>query len=299
MDSKPRLQSSPKVTHERQMHMSVAISDPMLPQPFLVQHLRRETADTFTLTCSPPAGMPDLPFAPGQFNMLYAFGVGEAPISISGDPAHPGTLVHTIRAVGNVTKALCRLQRGASLGVRGPFGAPWPVAEVQGSDVLIIAGGLGLAPLRPALYYLLDHRLDYGNMELIYGARTPQDLLYRRELERWRGRFDLRVHVTVDAAGSDWRANVGVVTTIISRARFDPLHTVALICGPGVMMRFTVLELLNHGVKPENIYISMERNMKCGLGLCGHCQLGPTFICKDGPVFRYDRFKAWFDKREV
>ncbi|MDP3182886.1 MAG: FAD/NAD(P)-binding protein [Desulfobaccales bacterium] len=271
----------------------------MLPEPYLVQKVRRETADTFTLALTPNAGGETFAFAPGQFNMLYAFGVGEVPISISGAPGHSDILVHTVRAVGNVTQAICRAKPGEMLGVRGPFGTSWPVAAAQGSDLVIIAGGLGLAPLRPAIYYLLAHRAAYGNIELIYGARTPKDLLYRRELERWRGRFDFRVHVTVDAAGADWRGNVGVVTNIIGRTRFDPAHTVALICGPGVMMRFCVLELLNHGVKAENIYISMERNMKCGLGLCGHCQLGPTFICKDGPVFAYDRLKGWFDKREV
>jgi len=279
--------------------MAVSLPEPMIPQLYAVQKKGRETADTFTLTLTPLSGGESFTFAPGQFNMLYAFGVGEAPISISGDPAHPETLVHTVRRVGNVTGAICKLKRGEVLGVRGPFGTSWPVAAASGQDVLVVAGGLGLAPLRPALYHLLARRAAYGNLELIYGARTPQDLLYRRELERWRGRFDLRVHVTVDASGSDWRGNVGVVTAIIPRARFDPEHTLALICGPGVMMRFTVLELLSHGVRPEMIFISLERNMKCGLGLCGHCQLGPTFICKDGPVFRYDRIKEWLDKREI
>ena len=185
------------------------------------------------------------------------------------------------------------------MGVRGPFGVPWPVTQVAGNDVLIIAGGLGLAPLRPALYYLLQRRGEYGNVEVIYGARTPKDLLYFKELERWRGRFDLRVHVTVDQADTEWHTNVGVVTKIIDRARFDPPSTAALICGPGVMMRFTIMELMKHGLTPEQIYISMERNMKCGIGLCGHCQWGPFFICKDGPVFRYDRVKDWFERREV
>jgi NAD(P)H-flavin reductase len=146
---------------------------------------------------------------------------------------------------------------------------------------------------------VLAHRADYGKVELIYGARTPADLLFRRELERWRGRFDLRVHVTVDSAGPDWRGNVGVVTTIMPRARFDPKNTVALICGPGLMIRFTVQELLGRGVEAENIYVSLERNMKCGLGLCGHCQLGPTFICKDGPVFSYSFIREWLEKREI
>jgi NAD(P)H-flavin reductase len=279
--------------------MSANLPDPMIPTPFVVQKVKRETADTYTLDLARADGAANFAFAPGQFNMLYAFGAGEAPISISGDPARPGTLVHTVRDVGNVTRAICRLKRGGVLGVRGPFGVPWPVDRVAGEDVLIIAGGLGLAPLRPALYHLLNHRGEFGNIEVIYGARTPQDLLYPRELEHWRGRFDLRVHVTVDAAEADWRSNVGVVTKIIGRARFDPPSTVALVCGPGVMMRFTVLELMNHGLQPEQVYVSMERNMKCGIGLCGHCQWGPFFVCKDGPVFRYDRIKDWFDRREV
>ncbi len=279
--------------------MTFSLFDPMTPQLFRLQNLHRETGDTYTLTLAPENPEEILSFAPGQFNMLYAFGVGEAPISISGNPDQPQILHHTIRAVGQVTNALCRGKVGTHLGVRGPLGAPWPVAEAQGNDVIIVAGGLGLAPLRPAIYYLLAHRGAYGSLELIYGARTPQDLLYRRELERWRGRFDMRVHATVDTASNDWRGNVGVVTALIPRARFDPYHTVALVCGPGVMMRFTVRELLNHGVRPECIFLSMERNMKCGLGLCGHCQWGPHFVCKDGPVFRYDRIQDWLDRREV
>jgi NAD(P)H-flavin reductase len=274
-------------------------AEPMLPLPYRVLKVGRETADTFTLTLAPASGSRGFSFAPGQFNMLYVFGVGEVPISISGDPDRPETLVHTVRAVGAVSRAICGLKKGDTLGVRGPFGAPWPVAQAPGLDVLVIAGGLGLAPLRPAVYHLLARRPEYGNLELIYGARTPEDMVYRQELERWRGRFDFRVHVTVDAARGDWRGNVGVVPNIISRARFDPDQTMALICGPGVMMRFTVQELLSQGLKMENIYLSMERNMKCGLGLCGHCQLGPFFVCKDGPVYSYDRLRDWFLTREV
>jgi NAD(P)H-flavin reductase len=279
--------------------MTAISPDPMIPYPYQVLRVRRETPDTFTLDLAPTDGGGPPGFAPGQFNMLYAFGAGEVPISISGDPDRPGPLVHTVRAVGDTTRAICALKKGSPLGVRGPFGSAWPVAEAKGKDVLVIAGGLGLAPLRPAVYHLFNHRDDYGNIEIIYGARTPEDLLYRRELERWRGRFDVRVHVTVDSAGQDWRGSVGVVTTLISRTRFDSAHTAALLCGPGVMMRFTVLELLSRGLTPEQIFVSMERNMKCGLGLCGHCQWGPFFICKDGPVFRFDRIKDWFERREV
>jgi len=271
----------------------------LLPNLFKVESRRRETADTFTLTMTPTDYGVQWPFAPGQFNMLTAFGIGEVPISISGDPERPQTLIHTIRAVGAATRALCALGRGDILGVRGPFGTAWPIKEAEGQDLVIVAGGLGLAPLRPAIYHALAHRTAYGNVELVYGARTPQDILFAHELERWRGRFDVRVHVTVDTASADWRGRVGVVTKVMSHARFDPAHTTALVCGPGVMMRFTVQELISRGVNPDNIFVSLERNMQCGMGLCGHCQMGPLFICKDGPVYAYSRVKNWAEKREV
>lgn len=272
---------------------------PMLPRPFQVVGRRQELPDTFTLYLQPQDGAPVFQFQPGQFNMLYHPGAGESPISISGDPAKPEKMVHTIRAVGNVTRSLQKLRTGDCLGLRGPFGTPWPVEAATGLDLVILAGGLGLAPLRPVIYHVLTHREDYGNVELIYGARSPQDLLYRSELERWRGRFDLRVHVTVDSADQRWRGHVGVVTNLIGRANFDPQSTAALICGPGIMMRFCVQELIRRGLAPRNIYVSLERNMQCGLGLCGHCQLGPFFVCKDGPVFSYDRIGRWFELREV
>jgi len=274
-------------------------TDPMLPRACRVERVRQETSDTFTLELAPENGAPGLVFAPGQFNMLYAFGVGEVPISISGDPAKPEVLVHTTREVGMVTRAMRKLKAGDALGVRGPFGVGWPVTEARGADVVIVAGGIGLAPLRPALYQVLAARNYYGRVVLLYGTRTPADILYRRELEHWRSRFDLYVHVTVDRAIGDWRGNVGVVTSLIPRAPFDPGSTVALVCGPEVMMRFTVQELERRGVSTENIYISMERNMKCAVGFCGHCQYGPTFICKDGPVFRYDRIRPLLAIREI
>jgi NAD(P)H-flavin reductase len=283
---------------EKQAIMA-GLSDPMLPSPLCLQRVRKETHDTFTLELEPANGAGEFSFAAGQFNMLYALGVGEVPISISGDPAKPQTLVHTVRAVGTVTEALCKLKRGEVLGVRGPFGSHWPVEEAAGSDVLIVAGGIGLAPLRPALYYLLSNREEYGRIALVYGARTLQDMLYKSELERWRSHFDLEVKVTVDTAPTSYRGNVGVVTTLIPRVQFDPFHTVALVCGPEVMMRFTVRELEHRGVEPENIFISMERNMKCGIGFCGHCQFGSAFICKDGPVFCYAEIQPFFAKREV
>jgi NAD(P)H-flavin reductase len=278
---------------------TAGIQDPMLPRPYRVQRVRRETGDTFTLELEPQNGDALFPFAAGQFNMLYVFGVGEVPISISGDPAKPKTLVHTTRAVGPVTKALYKLRRGDVLGVRGPFGARWPVDEAAGSDVVIVAGGIGLAPVRPVVYQLLSEREKYGKIVLLYGTRTPPDILFRRDLELWRARFDLDVYITVDRATGKWRGNVGVVTTLIPKAPFDPLNAVAMICGPEVMMRFTIQELKKRGVSLENMFVSMERNMKCAIGFCGHCQFGPSFICRDGPVFRYDRIRPLFECREV
>ncbi len=275
------------------------LTDPMLPRLARIQRVRRETSDTFTLELALTDGDVSAPFAPGQFNMLYVFGVGEAPISISGDPAKPLVLQHTTRVVGTVTKAMRRLKRGDTLGVRGPFGSYWPIERATGGDVVIIAGGIGLAPLRPALYHLLSQRERYGMIVLLYGTRTPSDILYPKELERWRAQFDLEVHVTVDRAMGGWRGNVGVVTTLIRRAPFDPRSTTAMVCGPEVMMRFTIQGLLKRGVPPERIFLSMERNMKCAVGFCGHCQFGPTFICKDGPVFRYDRIEPIFGKPEI
>lgn len=277
----------------------VGLHDPMVPRTYRLVRTRQECSDTFTVELE-PEGRGDIPaFLPGQFNMLYIFGVGEIPISISGDPARRDTLVHTTRAVGNVTRAMKQLKAGDVVGVRGPFGSSWPVDELVGQDVVLVAGGIGLAPLRPALYSLIHRRERYGKIVLLYGTRSPDDILFRTDLERWRAHLELEVYVTVDRAIGRWRGNVGVVTTLIPRAPFDPSSTAALVCGPEVMMRFTVMELTRRGVPEESIHISMERNMKCAVGYCGHCQFGPTFICRDGPVLRYDRVKYFLGKREV
>ncbi|SYZ73087.1 Oxidoreductase FAD/NAD(P)-binding domain protein [Candidatus Zixiibacteriota bacterium] len=273
--------------------------NPMEPKPFRVVRIRKDTYDTFTLELEPGNGGGEWMFQPGQFNMLYIFGTGEVPISISGDPGKPKTLVHTTRAVGTVTKAMRKLKSGDIIGVRGPYGAAWPVQEAEGKDVLVVAGGIGLAPLRPVIYHMLNNREKFGRLVLLYGARTPDDILYWQELESWRSRFDLEVHVTVDRAVGKWQGNVGVVTTLISKAPINPEKSLAMVCGPEIMMRYTVLELQKRGLSQESIYISAERNMKCGIGLCGHCQMGQTFVCKDGPVFRYDRVKDLFTKREI
>lgn len=272
--------------------------DPMVPRIAHVRRRRRDTRDVWTLELDVPE--PEgLPFAPGQFNMLTVFGVGEVPISLSGDPAAPLQAIHTIRAVGPVSTALTRLAPGETVGLRGPFGVGWPMAQAAGSDVLIVAGGLGLAPLRPVLYRLLAERARYGQFALLYGARSPDEILFRRELEAWRRRLDIDIEVTVDHATGDWRGQVGVVTALIERAEFDPLHTLALTCGPEVMMRFVIAALGDAGVMPEAIYLSMERNMKCAVGLCGHCQFGPVLVCRDGPVFRLDRLRRLLGMREL
>jgi NAD(P)H-flavin reductase len=279
--------------------MSDTARDPMLPRPYRVQHVHHETHDAITLELEPADGSDTPTFACGQFNMLYVFGVGEIPISISGNPAKLSPLVHTTRAVGAVSRAMCELEPDDMLGVRGPFGSHWPIEQADGKDVVIAAGGIGLAPLRSVMYQVMAHRERYGRVVLLYGARTPADMLYRRELEHWRAHFDLEVYVTVDRATGAWRSSVGVVTRLIPRAPFDPQNAIAFVCGPEVMMRFTAAELEKRGVAPEQLYVSMERNMKCAIGLCGHCQFGPRFVCKDGPVFQYSDVQDWLLKGEI
>jgi NAD(P)H-flavin reductase len=266
----------------------------MVPTSLRVARRRRDTHDTWTLELEPAGDGVLAPFEPGQFAMLYAFGSGELPISLSALPN-----VHTIRAVGPATTALCRSKRGDVLGVRGPFGTAWPLAEAEGADVVIVAGGIGLAPLRPVVHRLIEQRDRYGEVVLLYGGRSAAELLYPSELARWRARFDLQVEVTVDRGAADWRGRVGFVTTLISRARFDPAGAVAMICGPEVMMRFAAVGLRERGMAPERIFVSLERSMKCAIGLCGHCQLGPTFVCRDGPVFRWTAVESLLKVREL
>jgi NAD(P)H-flavin reductase len=274
------------------------MNHPMIPNWYRIRHRIRETPDTFSLELE--ALEPDnaTGFAPGQFNMVYMPATGEVPISISGDPRDPRVLVHTIRAYGAVTSRMQTLKKGDILGLRGPFGTFWPLTDLKGHDIVLCAGGIGMAPLRPVLYAILAQRETFGKVTLLYGERTPGDLIYRREMERWRGRFDLEIRVTVDSARQGWRGNVGVVTTLMSQLRIDPMGTYALLCGPQIMMRYAIEALTGRGLDEGRIFISMERNMQCGIGLCGHCQAGPLFICRDGPVFRYTGVKHLFQRRE-
>lgn len=264
--------------------------------PWRVTANRRESHDTVTLELEPPE---PFGFQPGQFNMLRVPGIGEVPISISGDPTAPGPVLHTIRDVGAVTRALCTVRPGDEIGVRGPYGTSWPVQAAEGGDVLIVAGGIGLPPLRPAIYHVLAHRGSFGRLVLLYGARTPSDLLFTGELAAWRSRFDVTVEVTVDTAGLDWHGNVGVVPDLVARATFEPGTSAAFIVGPEIMMRFTVRALLAAGVPEDRVFLSMERDMQCAAALCGHCQLGPFLVCRDGPVFCYRPLARWMAVREL
>ncbi len=268
------------------------------PASWRVTATRRESDDTVTLELEPPAGQV-FAFRAGQFNMLGAFGTGEVPISISGDPATGGPVLHTIRDVGMATHALCSLEPGDRVGVRGPYGTCWPLEQAEGADVVVIAGGIGLPPVRPAVYHLLAHRDRYRRVVLLYGARTPADLLFTGELTRWRSRFDLDVQVTVDTAAGGWRGDVGVVPDLIATARFDPATATAFMVGPEIMMRFTIRALQTAGVPDDRIFLSMERNMQCAVAMCGHCQLGPFLMCRDGPVFCHRRLAPWLNLREA
>jgi NAD(P)H-flavin reductase len=276
---------------------AAGLPGPMVPAPFAVAGKRRETDDTWTLELTGRDGG-GLPFAPGQFTMLSAFGAGEVPISISGDPAADGPLTHTVRAVGLATAAICDAEPGSLLSVRGPFGRAWPVPEIEGADVVLVAGGIGLAPLRPAILALLARRERYGRLLILYGGRSPEQLLYAQQLEDWEAR-GIEVMRTVDSAGPEWIGPVGVVPRLVQRVELEPGRTVALLCGPEVMMRFAVGALARAGVDADRVYVSMERNMQCGIGHCGHCQLGPTLICRDGPVYRWSQLEPWLSIREL
>lgn len=235
----------------------------------------------------------DYSFIPGQFNMLYLPGVGESAISMSGDSTRTDAWIHTVRVAGNVTQSLAKLRPGESLGIRGPFGSGWPVDSLAGDDIIIVAGGLGLAPVRPLIYHLLHHREQFGQIWLICGARTPDALMYSREYDVWRN-AGITLQLTVDRAEGDWKGQIGVVIPLIDRLRIPrPNKTQLVACGPEVMMKYAAASGLHLGLHSSQIWLSLERNMQCATGLCGHCQLGPEFICKDGPVLRYDRIQSF------
>ena len=288
------------------MATAVRAGEPIAGVPTLASTVYRVTedaADTFTFwsTIDDPGARRGFSFQPGQIDMVGIFGIGEVPISISSDPARPMQLAHTIRACGRVTNVFAGLQRGDRITIRGPFGRPWPVADAREGDLLIVAGGLGQAPLRSAVYEALRHRAMYRRVVLAIGARDPSQMLYRHRLETWaRARFEgLEVHLTVDRADDAWPYREGLVTTLFPDLGIDPHSTTALTCGPEIMMISAMRELERMGLPDERLWLTMERNMHCAVRLCGHCQLGPWFVCADGPIFRWDEVRDLVEVPEL
>jgi NAD(P)H-flavin reductase len=238
-------------------------------------------------------------FTPGQFNMVYLPGVGEAAFSMSSHPDRTDTLDHTIRTVGSVTRAMERLNQGGLVGLRGPFGKGWPLELLRGKDVVIIAGGIGIAPLRPVIYWLLDHRDWSGRVVLLYGCRTPEDRVFAPELEQWEREGAIEVLVTVDNATQDWVGPVGVVTHLVQRIKVSATRTVVLVCGPKILNRVAAWNFLQIHVPPDQVYVSLERNMNCGFARCGHCQFGARFVCTDGPVFCFAEIADIFTREDM
>lgn len=268
------------------------------PRRYRVVARRAETADTMTLTLT-PLDHPIERHRPGQFTMLTAFGIGEVPISISGHPNGDHALTQTIRAVGPVTDALCAAPVGDVVGVRGPYGTSWGVADAVNHDLLFVAGGLGLPPLRPAILEALANPRRFGRITVLAGARTPRDLVFADEVVRWGERAGVESALTVDHADAGWRGNVGLVTVLLDRVALDPVRTAAFVCGPEIMIRAVGRHLVDRGVSTAAIRVSLERNMRCGAGLCGHCQLGPLLLCRDGPVVELSEVASWLDTKEL
>lgn len=278
--------------------LSAVLPEPMLPVPAVIREIKPEVYGISTFTISPrdPA-QTFVPFRPGQFNMIHLPGFGEVAISISSDPSVPDVMGHTIRYAGVVTRAVGRLKVGDTIGLRGPYGHGWPLEESVGKDLLIVTGGIGMAPLRPVLLHVIHHRKSYGRVIVLYGGRTPQDLLYQDEFDSWREQ-GIELHVSVDRADETWTGQVGVIPMIFYKIRLEHRNTVVYTCGPEIMMRFVIFEALARRIPKDRIYVSMERNMKCAIGICGHCQVGPTFICKEGPVLKYSAVETFFGREE-
>ena len=280
------------------MREPVSLINPYLIHPATIVDKVRETEDihTYRLRIDDENVRQRYRFAAGQFNMVYLFGVGEVAISIVSDPDEPEWLDHTIRAVGRVTSAIARLQVGEALGIRGPFGQGWPLGEVCGQDIIVVTGGLGCAPVVGAIEYMFRRRGQYGAVKILHGVKTPEDLVFRERFDAWRKQPDTEVLLTSDQPDKVWGHHVGVVTELFELVSFDPANTMVLMCGPEIMMRLGVPILLRRGIPATAVYVSLERHMECGIGLCGHCQMGPYVLCKDGPVMRYDRVVSWLGR---
>ncbi len=273
--------------------------DLWLPIMYTIVAKKKENEGLFTFEMEPSTDKSIAPLKPGQFNMLYVFGIGEIPISVSSLIVKHPRIVHTIQDVGAVSKAICELNIGDQIGVRGPFGSSWENDPAQGKDIIIMAGGVGFAPLRPLIEAIVKDRGSYGNVNVLYGTRSPDNIIFHQDVISLHSNTSVNFLVTVDHSFSNWYGNVGVVTSLMDMAKFDPEKTIAYVCGPEIMMRFGIKSLISNGIAESNIYLSMERNMKCAIGHCGHCQYGPLFVCKDGPVFRYTDLKSYLNIREL
>jgi NAD(P)H-flavin reductase len=274
--------------------------DPWAMHPVRIRSIKPEVPGiaTYELEFEDRSVRDRFRFLPGQFNMLYLPGIGEAAISISSDPDTPDRLLHTVRVVGNVTRALARMRIGDQLLVRGPFGSAWPTDACRGCDLVIAGGGVGLAPLRPILYHVANYRADFRKVTLLFGARTPRDLLYTDEYDAWSA-AGIDVEISVDIGDDSWQGQIGVVPALFYRLRINAPQARILTCGPEIMMRFVIFEALARKVPAQHIYLTLERNMNCALGFCGHCQLGPAFVCKNGPVFTYEQMAPYLDIEDL
>ncbi|MHC9063372.1 FAD/NAD(P)-binding protein [Nitrospira sp. CMX1] len=272
--------------------------NPYLIHPATIIEKIREADDihTYRLRLNDEETRRNFRFTAGQFNMVYLFGVGEVAISIVSDPEEPERLDHTIRSVGRVTSAIAQRQVGEVLGIRGPFGKGWPLEEARGHDVVIVTGGLGCAPVVGAIDYMFRRRRHYGSVKIIHGVKTSRDLLFHERFEAWGKQSDTEVLLASNQRDEAWRYHVGVVTDLFECVTLDPAKTMVLMCGPEIMMRLGVPILMRRGIRATAIHVSLERHMECGIGLCGHCQMGPYFLCKDGPVMRYDRIEPWLGR---
>lgn len=271
--------------------------DPYLPIEAEVIECIHESSNIFTLKLSFVERDLHLlyHYQPGQFNMVYLYGVGEVAISIVSDPNEKHTFSHTIRAIGRVTKALQRLSAGDRLGIRGPFGRGWPLHQAQGKDIMIITGGLGCAPTVSVINYIQGRRSQYGQLRILQGVRHTEDFIFRKQYEKWQQSPQTEIYLAASQAAHSWPWNIGYVTDTIQTLDIHPENTIAMMCGPEMMMRTAIKALKQKNVVEHNIYLSMERNMECGIGQCGHCQYGGYFICKDGPVFAYPEIKELFN----
>ena len=272
----------------------------LLPEPAEIVEKRSfgPQIHVFRLRLSDPAARPRFDFQQGQFNMISVPGVGEVAISISSDPDDLD-LEHTIRIVGRTTRVIETLGVGDVLGVRGPYGIGWPLLQSRWKDVLVVTGGLGCAPVTGAIEYMIRRRANYGRITVLHGVKKPTDLVHRERFEAWRREPDTQVMLTTDEPDRNWHDRFGVVTELFGEVEIDPARTIVFMCGPEVMMRLAVGTLGERGVSMDRVFVSLERNMKCAVGLCGHCQFGPEFVCKDGPIFPFSRVARFFGVRGI